>query len=505
MEKRNKVLSKLTEIYIVYLITIFPLVVDKTGFFEILECKYNAFMIGFIAYAISLLFTFVFFRIKDKVKIFKKPKLSIIQILAIEFLGICIVSTILSPFGMDMDNLIGYGRMEGIFTMCAYILTFLLISLFGKFKKDYIYLFIVSAIAFNSITILQFIGFNPLNMFQEGIGTHNVSFMGTIGNVDFISAYFCIVFIISIFTYIFNNDSLGRKTLSLVAIYMIYIIFQVINVNGGRVAVLLTLLIMCPFVILNSRKISKAIDILAVIMFAYFTNLFINPVYHYDIARVTLDFNISMLPIMFLVLSAVFFVLARAFRKIKFNFETKKNIIIVYVIIAVMIILVLLVIYLYNFDSRFGMIYELHEILHGRLNDEYGTYRVFLWKRTLSMLNENTLIGSGPDTFTLRFMPKFTDDLIAIDQYSINDTSANVYLTLCINVGILGSLTFIAFLVMLFRKAFKKKQLILLSGCLCYALSDIFCLWVVVVTPVYFAALSILYISIFKEEKENER
>ena len=58
--------------------------------------------------------------------------------------------------------------------------------MFGKFKKRYILYFSVSSILINTIAILQYIGFNPFNMYQNGIGTHNVSFMATIGNISFI-------------------------------------------------------------------------------------------------------------------------------------------------------------------------------------------------------------------------------------------------------------------------------------------------------------------------------
>lgn len=76
--KKRNILDKLTEIYIFTIIIIFPLIVDSTGFFKILECKYR-----------------------------------------------------------------------------------------------------------------------PFNIYQDGIGTHNVSFMATIGNIDFISAMYCILLTVS--------------------------------------------------------------------------------------------------------------------------------------------------------------------------------------------------------------------------------------------------------------------------------------------------------------------
>ena len=45
---RNYVLNILTEIYIFAIIIVFPLCVDSTGFFKILECKYRVFQIIYV-------------------------------------------------------------------------------------------------------------------------------------------------------------------------------------------------------------------------------------------------------------------------------------------------------------------------------------------------------------------------------------------------------------------------------------------------------------------------
>ena len=40
----DNILSKITDIYITFIIILFPLIVDKTGFFKILECKYRVYV-----------------------------------------------------------------------------------------------------------------------------------------------------------------------------------------------------------------------------------------------------------------------------------------------------------------------------------------------------------------------------------------------------------------------------------------------------------------------------
>ena len=195
LKKRNNLLEKLTELYIFIIIVIFPLCVDSTGFFKILECKYKCYLIIAITYIAISLTAIIYYYIFHKIRPFKNIKLSKVQYVVIAFWGINIISCVLSPYRKKYNLLLGVGRGEGLINMSLYCITFLLISIFGKFRKRYITYFSISSICINTIAILQYIGFNPFNMYQEGIGTHNVSFMTTIGNVDFISAMYWIFYI----------------------------------------------------------------------------------------------------------------------------------------------------------------------------------------------------------------------------------------------------------------------------------------------------------------------
>ena len=65
MIKNNKknndnILSRITNIYIFIIIVIFPLLVDKTGFFKILECKYKYFLILSITYLILTTIIYIY-------------------------------------------------------------------------------------------------------------------------------------------------------------------------------------------------------------------------------------------------------------------------------------------------------------------------------------------------------------------------------------------------------------------------------------------------------------
>ena len=82
---RNYILNILTEIYIFAIIIVFPLCVDSTGFFRILECKYRVFQIISVTYIVLSLIILIYFYIFNKIKVFKNLKFNKVQICVIAF------------------------------------------------------------------------------------------------------------------------------------------------------------------------------------------------------------------------------------------------------------------------------------------------------------------------------------------------------------------------------------------------------------------------------------
>lgn len=502
-DKRKKVLDRLTEIYIFVIIVIFPLCVDSTGFFRILECKYRTFLIIGVTYLALSLIILIYYYIFHKIKIIKNIKLSKVQYVVLAFWGINAISCAFSPYFEKYDLFIGVGRGEGLINMTLYCFTFLAITMFGKFRKRYITYFSISSICLNTIAILQYIGFNPLNMYQDGIGTHNVSFMTTLGNIDIISAMYCILLTISFMAFVFLDEDVKYKIIHLISIFMGFFIFIIINVMSGRVAFLAIFAILFPIIVSNSKRLYRTIIALTMIILGLAVNIIINPQYHYDIQKLTLDFQFNEIAMAFIVIAGIFIFLAYLLYRNEYDLSKNKKIFkILYGVMIICIILALLGVYFINFNS--GILYEIHELLHGNFDDDFGTYRVFLWKRAISLLDEHLLIGSGSDTFAVRFMDRYTQDVIALGELSINDTAGNVYLTMLINIGVIGLLIYLLFIFLQLYNGLKRKNdysIILLVAMLCYWIQDFFNLWVVIVVPVFWGLMAIHQLALDEDTK----
>ena len=504
LNDENKILSTISEIYIFIMIILYPLIVDNTGFFHILECKWYSYIIITISYLITTSVIILYYSIIKKTFILKEKKLSKIQWIAIVLLIINIISCFASPFFKDYNLFVGIGRGEGLITTSLYIISFLFISLFLKFKKRYILYFSISSILLNIIAVLQYIGFNPFNMYQYGIGTHNTSFMITIGNVDFISALYCILLTISFSAYMFIDDhNKISKCIHLISLFMSYFIFSIINVNSGKVALLAVFLIILPFTLINNKRLSKLLVCLSLIIMTYAINIFINPEYHYTLNKIIFNIQFNKIFILMLITSLILFALSYITKKFEYTIVKKDKFIkCFYLLIIILIIVFLTYIYIHDFGKiKWGFMYELHAMLHGDFSDRYATYRMFLWKRTLRIFPQYPLIGSGPDTFVIRFMRKYTADIAAIGELTLNDTAGNVYLTMLINTGLAGLITYLTFLVAQIKMGIKnmnKYSKVLLLAVICFIIQDFFNLWVVIVTPIFWILLAIHYVSLDK-------
>ena len=135
ISKEKSILEVISATYIFIIILIFPLIVDKTGFFHILECKWYSYIAITATYIVSCCLIVLYFHIFKKVNYLKKIKLTKIQWAAIIFLLVNVLSYLFSPYRQNHNLLVGGGRGEGLIVSSLYILSFLLVSVFAKFKK----------------------------------------------------------------------------------------------------------------------------------------------------------------------------------------------------------------------------------------------------------------------------------------------------------------------------------------------------------------------------------
>lgn len=491
----KKIFDYISEIYIFFIIVLFPLVVDKTGFFHIFEIKWIVYVGVTSVFIVVCFLIYMFFLIFKKINYFKEINFGIVQISALVFLLINIISYILSPYRDSHNLIIGAGRGEGLLVSSLYIISFLIVSMVSKFKRRYLLYFNISFLFVSIVGVLQFLGFNPFNMYHDGIGIHNVSFLSTIGNIGIVSALYCILLAISFSCYVFlDEQKTYEKVIELASIFMGFMMIVIMQVASGKLAPFIVLVILAPFILINNKRFSRAVLVFGLILLSYGFNLFINPQYHYDIAKYSLDFNFNIFVLLIFIVGGVICYLSYLLKDCYYDLSSNKKLIrYFYYFIGICGVLCIIVLYFYS--PPIDMLQEIHELLHGNIDDNFGTYRIFLWRRTFKIIPDYFWFGTGPDAFVIPFMARFTEDIKLLnEEFAINDTAANIYLTIFVNLGVFGFISYLFFIGVQIYNGIKKMNnysYILLIAIVCYSIQAFFNLSVVIVSPIFWILMAV--------------
>jgi len=97
-------------------------------------------------------------------------------------------------------------------------------------------------------------------------------------------------------------------------------------------------------------------------------------------------------------------------------------------------------------DHMPGFLREAHEILHGRIEDTFGSGRILIWRQTWRAIRQRPVWGGGPDTLGLRIETVF-------ERYDAEsgrtfragiDVAHNEYLNIWANCGLPALLAYLA-------------------------------------------------------------
>lgn len=181
--------------------TVFLFYTGTNGFQGIADSKYSAFLVLCGGYSLVMLLLGAELALIGNLKV---PSLKTIiyksswtQRFVIVYLLITWLSAVVSPY--FPITIIGATRNEGALTITIYCITFLLLSVYGFIKRWMLPTLAVTVSLFDILCIFQLFGFNPFTLYPKGDNyfganvDYGGAYLGTIGNVDLVAAFFCIV------------------------------------------------------------------------------------------------------------------------------------------------------------------------------------------------------------------------------------------------------------------------------------------------------------------------
>jgi len=433
------------------------------------------------------------------------------------------ISAFVSAWLKGFGDIVWYGeveRFEGFISYLCYALNFIIIARFYKPRRLHLLLFAGSAVLISLYGLMQFLGLDILRLFpfwlerfideagREVYGPVSAFFRTTLGNVNIVSAYCS--FAVILFAALFALARSRWQYLYLGAALMSYALSLLTGASGDAytLAILGSMILLIPYWIADRERLGRILIILSgwcmvyACHSAYMSALkrsaeageYFAPYDHALLANYTHK-NI----LLFIILGAVLLAggLCLIFLLKSWNARAAKTAGILF--LPVLIIggfIGLQIIGSHFADNPNNIVWQAREMTRGRLEDDFGSARGWIWKRGISVIPNNPVFGTGPDTFYYALGNELQIEASA--RYGETfDKAHNVFLQITVCMGIPALLAFLVFIGGIFipavKKAFERPVLLAFgAAALSYMIQSFFCVEVPITTPLVWIAFGVM-------------
>lgn len=450
MTPRQQVISA----YLTIMFGVFPWFCTD-GFFKIRHDRYGFFL---ATAAILLLFwgiTILAGDRKDSI-----GKLNVTDWAMLGFLLVCGLSTI---FAIDPKAALhgSLGRNNGLLLMAAYVGVYFVVSRNGRPDSAvFAALGVISAFV-SLVAVLNFFSLDPLNMVKVLSPSDQKIFFSTIGNKNLLSGYLCVT--IPVLMVLFVEDSrLWLRKLAFVCLIPGFPALMAADSDSGLLGLGLFAAVYLVRYIRHPGKLKRFFLILSVMLLS--TRLLLLPLLlnrHLqtkEISQLQLLFVTNLKTLWLLLFLAVVTTLLYLLDHKKPDLTLPK--VVHWIASSLLVAAVVAVISAMIYYTKNPQIPLEGFGTYLRLDDYWGTYRGYMWKKSLEIFRDfniwRKLFGSGPDTFVSMFQP-YCAGLEEVSGRWISSTNAahNEYLNYLITVGLLGAGAYITALISGILYAFK--------------------------------------------------
>ena len=465
------------------MLLVFPLFPGFSGYGEITLSKFCLFAGVTVLWLASL----------AVLALMKRAQLSPLQhpqVLALVYLGVCILSWLLSEH--RAESLLGAGRYDGLATTALYMLGYFAVSRFGSLRLRYVSVLAISAGGCALVALLQLGGGNPLGLFPGDLSyfdagiRYSGAFLGTIGNTNLLDAFVCLTLPMFAALVIFGYSRLFVIPIALQVPYLLKA-----GGDGGRLALAVTAALALPLLLTEREQIVRALRLSAVMALCAAAALCWQPA-----ARQALRFVFAPAALRLCAAAAVFVGVSLLLPQLR-RFPDKKRLQRIWLaVIALALLCFVAAALLHSGES--GTLYELGQLLRGHAEDSFGSSRIGIWRACLALVPKHPLLGSGPGTAALgldirfsRYVPETGETL-----RSFVDNAHSFVLAALVNTGVLGLITMLLPMVTALIPGLRQQASPLhraaALGCICCAVQELFGLYLVITAPLLWLMLGLL-------------
>ena len=521
--------------FFIAIAAVLPVYMPRLGYLFLTKQKTDLFItftaIASAATVLILFFTTSRFRVENYfAENEPKRRLSISEWALIAFLLLTFLSAVFSP-GQDFvwhgftTNGVN-GRWEGFWAFLCYGLTFFIIARFYKPKRWHFLIFAGSSALVSLYGILQFMGTDVLLSvgFYEipeamTLGSTSRLFRTTLGNNNVVSGYCSLVIVL--FSGLFAGEESKWGVVYLAASAMAFAMLCITSGDAGRVGVLVSMVLIIPYWISDRKRLGKLLVTLASWITAYASV----EAYKADkVRRYVPEYPPEAVAALGAVLLALGLCLILFIKKWP-NSRSMK--IAGAALLAASIIGGLLFVEIEGSrrsDRPRDIIWQAREMMHGRMEDRFGSGRGHIWRMGMSVVFDNPLLGTGPDTFFFALggrqvipaeptpedpFPSWVTaqgmQLEAVEKYKvIYDKAHNAFLQIAVCMGIPALLAYLIFLGGLFlpsvKRAFNRPVLFAFgAAALSYIIQTFFQIDTPIDRPLAWLALGVMAGELWRE------
>lgn len=378
---------------------------------------------------------------------------------------------------------IGAGRYEGMATQLCYFAVFLALSAMPPRARETGLFAALGLLFFTAVVTLQYLDVNALGLYPMGRSIHtNYEFQGTIGNIDMGSGYVMIVAPLLLGSFLTCKT---RWSPLLLAGWLAGVLLELaMQVQGGVLAMSLVSLAAVGLMLAQPQTRRHGLIALGGALLCVAFRLML------CLPWLDVGDALALVPNVRCLIPAVpgvlLILLGVLHRKPGRALRCRTAVCIVLAILLAAIVLTAVL----PIPSTAGGLYEAHELLNGRPDDAYGSWRIGVWRHTLHLAGENPIFGLGPDAFYPTLGTHLTAEKATLGENF--DNPHNMYLAILVNNGIPGLLLFLALLIGAFVRALRRGDdlgCMLSLSILGYAAQGFFSFSICLVTPMFWAVL----------------
>ncbi len=387
--------------------------------------------------------------------------------------------------------LLGAYRYEGLVTQMCYGAIFLSMSVARVRLRPLLHAASAGLLVYGGMVALQYAGVNVLGLFPPGTSIMtNYEFQGPIGNIDMVVGYVSLVMAGTLGGFVWLP---GRRTrpewLWLAAGLTGALMLLCMEVQCGLI-MLLGLLFLLGLLSLRCPDCRwRGIAVLAGVLMMVSVRLSLTLPWLDGTAQVGLRLTAARcVPLLagLLLIPAAVGLKRRPGRPLPIRAVAVAGV--------AMVVAGLAALYGLPFAEGSGL-WEIQEILYGRLQDSFGSERIGVWRLTLEMCRGDLLWGTGPDAF----LPAMDHYLWQTGQSLVQrfDNPHNLFLGVLVNSGLPALGLYVTLTLGIpgyaaLRAEEDRETLPLALAAVCYVIQGMFTFSICLVTPMFWATLGML-------------